>query len=367
MPDPFRADVVGSLLRPEWLKAARVEWEAGRMPIREFKALEDRAVDEAVELQESCGLDVVTDGEMRRFIYTGSFTEVVEGITMAPSATFHWYGDAPDDHIEFQNRLSVTSKLRRRRSMANEEYSYARALTPLPVKATLPSPLVLVNWWSPDHSSAAYGDLFEAMEAAAEIIREEIRDLVDMGCPYIQIDAPEVAVLVDERQHGHYRSQGIEPERFLTDGIDLCNSIVVGGDCAYGFHLCRGNNEGRWLSAGGYETISKQVFSRLPDYDRFLLEYDTPRAGSLEAIADVPDDKVVVLGLVSSKRKELEPVDELLRRIEDAARVFPREQLAISTQCGFASSSLGNPGTIDGERAKLTRVVEVARRAWDDR
>ncbi len=365
MPDPFRADVVGSLLRPDYLKSARAEWEATRMATPEFKRLEDQAVKEVVALQQTCGLDVISDGEMRRFIYTGSFTEVVEGISLAPSATFHWFGEKPGDDFDFQNRLSVTSTLRRRRSMANEEYSFTRALTDLPVKVTLPSPLVLVNWWNPEHSGAVYGDLFEAMEAAAEILREEIADLVAMGCPYIQIDAPEVAVLVDQRQHDYYRSQGIEPERFLTDGIDLCNSLAVDGDATYGFHLCRGNNEGYWLAAGGYETISKQVFSRLPAYDRFLLEYDSPRAGSLEAIADVPDDKVVVLGLISTKRNELEPMQELLGRIDEAARVFPREQLAVSTQCGFASSSLGNPISIDTERAKLTLVGELARRGWE--
>lgn len=366
MTNMFRADVVGSLLRPEYLKKARVEWEADQLPLRDFKALEDQAVNEAVELQEECGLDVITDGEMRRFIYTGSFTEVVEGISFAPSATFHWYGDEPGDHIEFQNRLSVTSKLRRRRSLANEEYSYTRARTSLPVKASLPSPLVLVNWWSPEHSTAAYGDLFEAMEAAAEILREEVRDLVELGCPYIQIDAPEVAVLVDPRQHDYYRSQGIEPERFLTDGIDLINTLPAGGDCAYGFHLCRGNNEGRWMSAGGYETISKEVFGRLPAFDRFLLEYDTPRAGSLGAISDIPDDKVVVLGLISSKTAEPEPIETLLARIDEASEAFPRAQLAVSTQCGFASSSLGNPLSIDAERGKLRLVSEVARRVWDD-
>jgi 5-methyltetrahydropteroyltriglutamate--homocysteine methyltransferase len=365
MPDPFRADVVGSLLRPDYLKSARVEWEAERMPTPEFKRLEDRAVQEVVALQEDCGLDVINDGEMRRFIYTGSFTEVVEGISFAPSGTLHWFGEKPEDDFDFQNRLSVTSKLRRRRSMANEEYSFTRALTDLPVKVTLPSPLVLVNWWNPEHSTAVYGDLFEAMEAAAEILREEIVDLVAMGCPYIQIDAPEVAVLVDQRQHDYYRSQGIEPERFLTDGIDLCNSLVVEGETTYGFHLCRGNNVGYWMAAGGYETISKQVFSRLPDYDRFLLEYDSPRAGSLDAIADVPDDKVVVLGLISTKKSELESIDALLERVDQAARVFPRDQLAVSTQCGFASSSLGNPISVETERAKLALVAEVARRGWE--
>jgi 5-methyltetrahydropteroyltriglutamate--homocysteine methyltransferase len=360
----YRADVVGSMLRPEQLKAARAAHMEGNISDAELKRLEDDAVDDAIAVQEQAGLDVVTDGEMRRFLFVGSLTEVVDGITPAPSATFHWYGDEPDDHITFENALCVTGKLSKRRDLAVEEYEYAIAKATKPVKVTLPSPMMLTNFWHPERSREAYDSLFDVFVDAAEILREEIGKLVALGCPYIQIDAPEVGVLVDERQHAFYRSQGVSPERALTDGIDLLNTLPDGSDTVFGFHLCRGNNEGRWMSAGGYEAISKRVFSRASNYDRFLLEYDSPRAGSLDAIADVPDDKVVVLGLVSTKRSELEPVDTLLGRIEQAASVFPREQLAVSTQCGFASSSLGNPISFDVQRQKLELVGELARRAW---
>lgn len=366
MPDRFRADVVGSLLRPEELKAARAKHMEGALGDEELRRLEDAAVDDAIALQETVGLDVVTDGEMRRFLFAGTLTEVVDGITPAPSATFHWYGDQPDDQITFENALCVTDKLRKRRDLAVEEYEYASQRAAAPVKVTLPSPMMLVNFWHPERSREAYDELFDAFIDAADIIREEIRQLIARGCQYIQIDAPEVGVLVDERQHEFFKSQGLSVERVLTDGIDLLNTLPVDGDVEYGFHLCRGNNEGRWMSAGGYEAISKQVFPRATRYDRFLLEYDTPRAGSLEVIADIPDDKIVVLGLISTKHTELESVDEVLGRVEQAAKVFPRDQLTVSTQCGFASSSLGNPMSMDVERQKLELVVQVARRGWDD-
>jgi 5-methyltetrahydropteroyltriglutamate--homocysteine methyltransferase len=366
--DTVRADVLGSMLRPQNLLDARSSWEQSRLPTKELKRLEDQAVNEVVALQETVGVDVVTDGEMRRAVFTGTLTEGVDGIGAVPSAKFNWrVDDDPTQTIEFENPVCVTGRLRRRHSLATEEYAYARARTDKPVKVTLSSPMMLVNFWHPEHSRAAYANIFEAFEDGAEVIREEIRDLVAMGCPYIQIDAPEVAVLVDERQHDFYRSQGAIPEQVLSEGIDLLNTLPVdGGDTVFGFHMCRGNGYGMWLAEGGYEAIAKQVFPRASRYDRFLLEYDSPRAGSLDAIAHVPEDKVVVLGLISTKRGALEPLPTLLERIDQAAAVFPREQLAVSTQCGFASGAAGNPVTTEDQRRKLELVVEVARRAWPD-
>jgi 5-methyltetrahydropteroyltriglutamate--homocysteine methyltransferase len=357
-----RADTVGSMLRPEELKRARAEFEAGTIARAELKRIEDHAVDEVIALQERAGLDVVTDGEMRRTSFIGPLSDVVEGVSLVPGAVVDWHDE---QGAKPTHQPAVTTRLRPRRSLAIEEYAYARARAGKPVKVTLPSPLMLALLWSPEHSTAAYDDPFECFADAAEIINGEARALVELGCTYIQVDAPELATLVDPSQREFYASIGIPPERLLGEGIDLLNDMVAGLDARLGIHLCRGNNAGKWMSEGGYDEISKQVFPRATNYDVFLLEYDDlEREGGFEPLADVPDDKVVVLGLVSTKTAELESPDVLLAEIDEAARHFPREQLALSPQCGFASVLAGNPVPYEIQEPKLRLVAEVAQRAW---
>jgi 5-methyltetrahydropteroyltriglutamate--homocysteine methyltransferase len=234
----------------------------------------------------------------------------------------------------------------------------------MPVKATIPSPLMLSLVWNPERSPRVYRDPFELFEDATRLVREEAEELARRGCRYIQIDAPELATLVDERQWPLYESIGAPPERLLTEGVDLLNTIPGIDGVTFGLHLCRGNNAGLWMSEGGYEKISRDVFSRATRYDTYLLEYDDYRSGSFEPLADVADDKVVVLGLVSSKKRELEDPEVLVARVEEAARFVPRDQLALSTQCGFASIMFGNQISEEDERAKLGLVAEVAHRLW---
>ena len=361
----YRAENIGSLLRPAYLKEARTAWEAGRLSTIDFKRLEDRAVDEGIALQEAAGLEILTDGEMRRFVFTGTLTEAVEGITATPSLSYHWHGQKPEDELDFRLPTCVTGKIRRRRSLATEEFAYARGKTQKPLKMTLPSPLVLALWWSPEHSMPAYKDPFELFADAVDILRQEARELAGLGCQYIQIDAPEIATLVDESQRrGTYQARGISPERMLGEGIDMLNAVADVPGITFGLHLCRGNNAGHWMSQGGYEFISKQVFKGATKYDIFLLEYDDWRSGSFEPLADIPRDKIVALGLVSSKKNEVEPADGIIARINEASRYFPREQLALSAQCGFASVMMGNPVTEATQEAKLRLVVDVARRVW---
>ena len=194
----YRAEVIGSMLRPSYLKEARAAFEQGKLPAHDFKRVEDRAVDQVIALQEGTGVDVVTDGEMRRFLFMGPITETVEGIELVEhDSAMPW--SSPEGDLEWTSPAAVTSKLRKVRSMVTEEYSYARARARLPLKVTVPSPLVLYGFWSPKHSTAAYGDPFEMFADAAEVGRSEIQELVTLGCEYIQVDAPELATLVDHR------------------------------------------------------------------------------------------------------------------------------------------------------------------------
>src|SRR5437867_1680382 len=328
----YRAEVIGSLLRPAYLKEARQVWEAGTLPTSEFKRLEDRAVNEAIDLQEAVGLDIVTDGEMRRFLFTGTLTEAIDGISQTPVATvMHWHGQTPEEEMEFQFPVSVTGKIRRRRSLATEEFAYARGKTSKPLKMTLPSPLILGASWSPEYSAATYPDPFTLFADAVDILRQEVRELADLGCQYIQIDAPELTGLIDQSQRrAFYEARGISPDRMLSEGIAMINAVADAPGITFGLHLCRGNNQGRWLSQGGYETIAKRVFQRATNYDVFLLEYDDWRSGSFAPLADIPRDKTVVLGLVSTKKNAVEPAEGIVARIEEASRYFPREHLALS-------------------------------------
>jgi 5-methyltetrahydropteroyltriglutamate--homocysteine methyltransferase len=360
----FRAEVIGSLLRPSYLKEGRAAFEQGDISARDLKRLEDRAVDQVIAMQEGAGVDVVSDGEMRRFLFMGPITETVEGIEFVEHDSAMPWSTAEGD-VDWLPPAAVTSKLRKRRSMVTEEYSYARARARLPLKVTVPSPLVLYGLWSPRHSTAAYSDPFEMFADAAEVGRSEIQELVSLGCEDIQVDAPELATLVDPRVRDWAESLGFGAERMLTEGIDLINGMVAGvSGVRLGLHLCRGNNAGMWMASGGYDYIARALFGRATAFDAFFLEYDDARSGSFEPLSGAPDDKQVVLGLVSSKTPALETTEELRARIEEAARFFPREQLGLSTQCGFASIAAGNPlGEADEER-KLRLVAETAHAAW---
>ncbi|MGE0824745.1 MAG: cobalamin-independent methionine synthase II family protein [Candidatus Binatia bacterium] len=361
----YRAETIGSLLRPNVLQEARTAWMKGTLPTHEFKRVEDRAVDAAVALQERVGLNVVTDGEMRRLVFTGTLTEAIDGLSSVPTPTWHWHGDKPEDELDFHLPVCVTGKIRRRRSLATEEFAYVRGQTERAVKMTLPSPLMLSLFWSPEHSTAAYRDPFALFADAVDILREEVRELATLGCRYIQIDAPEIATLVDNVQRQRtYVARGVSPERMLGEGIDMLNALVDAPGVTFGLHFCKGNNAGHWMSQGGYETISQQVFQRATKYDIFLLEYDDERSGSFEALHDIPQDKIAVLGLISTKRNDIESADALLARINEASQFFPREQLALSTQCGFASVFKGNPISEAAQEAKLRLVVNVAQQVW---
>ena len=366
-----RAENVGSLLRPEWLKTARAQRAAGEISVADFKLIEDRAADEALRLYEDVGLDVVTDGEQRRSNFFSTLTEVVEGL--GPSTTIaapemHWHGDAAfrstDD--SFPLPAAVVAPMRRVRSLASEEFVYARARTRKPLKATLPSPLCLVALWSSEHSRDAYPEPLDLVAASLAILRDEVRELVAVGCTDVQIDAPELGALVDPAMREWYATAvGVDPDRMLSEGVDLINELAkTDPDVRFGIHVCRGNNEGRFLASGGYDPIAERVFPRLAAYDYFMLEYDDDRSGGFEPLRHVPETATVVLGLISTKNPALEADEVVRQRIDEAARIVPMERLALSTQCGFASSADGNPLTEAEQTEKLRLVSRVAHACW---
>src|SRR6266536_2305739 len=363
-----RSDVVGSLLRPPWLLEARERFTVGELTARELKAVEDHAVDEATSLHEDAGVEVVTDGEMRRLSFQRQLPAAVEGLSDWDLDAFlwgEWHGDdeVGDRAIE-RPELAVIGKLRRRRSLCSEEFAYTRGRTDRVLKVTLPSPSLFANFWDPRRAPREYPTLEDFLVDVAEILREEADELEAMGATYLQLDAPHYTMVLDPSYRDFYASRGWPTERWLELGVDLDNRVI--GDrpgVTFGFHLCRGNQASRWLVEGGYEAVAEQLFGSIRAR-RLLLEYDDPRSGSFEALSRVPAETWVVLGLVTTKRPDLESVDDLARRVDAASHCVPLERLAISSQCGFATSVLGNALTIDDERAKLGVIAEAARKVW---
>ena len=362
-----RTDVVGSLLRPPELLDARERFARGELTPPEFKRIEDAAVDAALRLQEEAGLDVVTDGEMRRLSFQSQLPAAVEGCSDWDLDAFlwgEWHGDEVGDLAVERPPLAVVEKLRRKRFLSAEELTYARGRTDRVLKVTLPSPSLFSSFWDPERSADAYPSLEAFLGDVAEILREEVDELVRLGATYIQIDAPHYPMLLDPRYRDFYASRGWPAERWIELGTELDN--LVFGDhpqVTFGFHLCRGNQASRWLVEGGYDWLGEQLFPRVRA-QRLLLEYDDARSGSFEPLLAVPEDKLVVLGLVTTKTGRHETVEELSRRLEEASAFVPLDRLALSPQCGFATSILGNALSPYDQRAKLETIVETANAVW---
>jgi 5-methyltetrahydropteroyltriglutamate--homocysteine methyltransferase len=362
-------DVVGSLLRPVALLKARDDWAARRLSHSQFKSIEDRAVDEAVSLQEAAGLDIVTDGEMRRLSFQSQMTEAVDGFGPWNINAFlwgHWHGDGAvgERRRERPADLGVVSRLVRKRHLAAEEFVYLRGRTSRIPKVTLPSPSLFVNFWSPERSRSAYASVEHFLADVVAILRDEVAELVRLGATYIQLDAPHYPLLLAPETRTFYESRGWTLDQWLSRGIELDNAVMAGfPEVTFAIHLCRGNQEGRWLVEGDYEPIARPIFQRIAA-TRLLLEYDDDRSGSFAPLRHVPDDKFVVLGLISTKRPQTEEPEDLIRRITEASRFVSLDRLALSPQCGFASSIVGNDLSFEDERHKLETLCETARRIW---
>jgi 5-methyltetrahydropteroyltriglutamate--homocysteine methyltransferase len=368
-----RVEHVGSLLRPDYLLEAREAQARGSLGQAAFKAAEDRAVREAVALQEDVGLTVINDGEMRRDSFQAELTAACDGFAGVSLDAWLWgdwhSSEVGDASIGRPEELAVVAPLRKRRNLAAEEFTYVRACTGqeagrqrggLDIKVTLPSPTLFANLWSPDRSGGAYPTLDAFMADVVDVLRDEVAELVRLGCGYIQLDAPHYPLLIDPTWRAFYEARGWPLERWLSYGIELDNAVIEAGSPAtFGFHLCRGNQLSRWLVAGGYEPIAGPIFGGVRA-DRLLLEYDDERSGTFDPLALVPDDKVVVLGLVTTKTSRVETADAVTARIRQAAKRVDAERLALSPQCGFATSAAGNAITGEAQRAKLALLVDVA-------
>ena len=364
MPVTARVEHVGSLLRPPFLRQARAASAAGEITPGQLKAAEDRAVRETVGWQEEIGLPVVTDGELRRESFQAELTAACDGFAgVSPDAWLwgDWHSaEEGDSSTPRPPGLAVVAPVRKRRNLAAEEFTFLRAVSSAQAKVTLPSPSLFANLWSPELSAGAYRDLDAFLADVTDVLRDEVRELVRLGCDYIQLDAPHYPLLLDPGWRAFYEERGWPLRRWLSYGIELDNAVIEAGRPAtFGFHLCRGNQLGRWLVAGGYEPIAGPVFGRVRA-DRLLLEYDDERSGGFDPLRLVPDDKVVVLGLVTTKTSRLERAGDLAARLAQARSLVGAERLAVSPQCGFATSVGGNPVTPAAQRDKLALLVRVA-------
>jgi len=374
----IRTDIVGSLLRPPGLKDARIAFDEGKIDAAQFRAAEDAAVESAVRLQESVGLDVISDGEMRRLNFQDSFGAAVEGYD-AKHSTLKVYerrveGSAPLQRWDVQqlhdvgtavsHRRPAKARLKLARNVPLDEYNAVRKIAKTPAKVSLIGPDRISQRFDHQASKAVYKDMDDFVADVVAIERAIVDSLVAAGCRYIHIDAPGFTAYVDQPSLAQMRGRGENPEVNFARSLKAEAAVVANlGEVASGIHLCRGNQRSMWHREGSYDAIAERLFNELP-HDRFMLEYDSPRAGSFAPLRFVPKGRVVVLGLVSTKVPEMETVDGLKRRIDEAARHLPLDQLAISPQCGFASDVVGNLLSPDDQKRKLELVVETARQVW---
>ena len=360
MRPPFRADHVGSLLRPAELRKAR----ADKSP--RLKEIEDREIRRAVAMQEAAGLRSVTDGEFRRAFWHVDFLTGFDGIVATQgqyALKFHGEGGAES---ETRSMMVVNKKVRRTRPIMLEPFKFLQGETSKTAKLCIPAPTYLhMRGGRKVLDAKAYPDMEEFWSDIARAYREEIRDLVAAGCTYLQIDDVSFACLCDEGIRAQVRRDGEDPARLPSKYAQVINSLLAErpSTLAVTLHTCRGNHASMWMASGGYDAVAEAVFGEA-QVDGFFLEYDTERAGGFEPLRFVPKGKRVVLGLISTKTPRLESRDQLKRRIAAASKYVPLENLCISPQCGFASSEVGNRLGEDDQRRKLELVVEVAREVW---
>ncbi|HUC50576.1 MAG TPA: 5-methyltetrahydropteroyltriglutamate--homocysteine S-methyltransferase [Xanthobacteraceae bacterium] len=364
---PFRADHIGSLLRPAELRQAFRRFHAGDLDGETFRRIQDESIRAAVERQAAVGLQMVTDGEFRRASYWGRFVERTTGFEIRTAA--YKFRDEQGHEMAFTTP-HASGKLSRVRELAVDEFAFLREATKsasnITPKITLPAPSTM-HFYAGRHFAdpKIYADATGFFADLALIYQQELDALIEAGCRYVQFDEVAIAMLCDEKLRAQARSEGQDPDALVDLYIEAINEAVAHcpRDIAVGVHVCRGNFKGHYLSEGGYESVAERFFAGVKA-THFLLEYDTKRAGDFAPLRFVPGDKSVVLGLISSKTPALEAVDDLRRGIDEAARHIDLGRLAIGPQCGFASTVAGNPVTEADQWKKLARAVEVAAAVW---
>lgn len=361
----IRADVVGSLLRPKKLLDAQILLKNGKISPADLTIAEDIAIRQAVATQERTGVDVLTDGEMRRPVFCHNFVNAVEGFRWdIPGNTVIWF-DMKGNKIVDPVTVGVVTKIKKIHDISVDEFSFLRAITEKQTKVTIPSPTMMSYFFVPGISDKVYttGDKF--LDDVTYILKDAVTQLEKIGVTYIQVDAPEFGMLLDPIQRDWFTHKGFNPDALVSDGVRRINEVLSGFSGLKALHICRGNDKNRFMARGGYETIAQTVFKKA-EVDRLLLEFDSDRAGDFSPLRFVPHDKVIVLGLITTKSPVLEQPETVIQRIKEASTIIPIDRLAISTQCGFASVAKGNNLTFADQEAKLRLVSKIARHVWNE-
>jgi methionine synthase II (cobalamin-independent) len=366
---PFRANHVGSLLRPPELRQAREKHERGEISAAELRQVEDHCIRDVVKMQEDVGMQGITDGEFRRTLWHADFLRQIEGVKVvegvSPEAAKHFQN--PDADVQRSpTQFVVTGKLRHGHGIEVENFNFLASVTKQTAKQCIPSPSLLhFRTGRTGVDKAAYPDMADFFADLAAVFRQEIAQLAAAGCTYLEIDDVNFAYLCDPKMREGVKKIGEDPDKLPSLYANLINECIKErpANMSVCTHLCRGNFRSAWVAEGGYDPVAEVLFNELK-VDGYFLEFDTPRAGNFAPLRYMPKGKKLVLGLVSSKSGELEKPDDLKRRIDEASRLVPLDQLGISPQCGFSSTVLGNKLTIDDQIAKLQLVVQVAKDVW---
>jgi 5-methyltetrahydropteroyltriglutamate--homocysteine methyltransferase len=363
---PFRADHVGSFMRPERLRQARQDYLAGKLDRATLKPIEDECIRDIVAFQENLGLSAVTDGEFRRSSWRDSFMDALEGFSTERMEADFAFRNARGDANKARPVPEVVSRLKRARGVATDEFAFLKSITKATPKLTLPSPSAL-HFFRGDRTirNGVYASVDAFFDDVARIYREEIAELGRLGCTYLQIDEVPLALLCDDDIRDTVKARGENADRLISDYIAAVNGALRDRPAGMTIcmHLCRGNAPGAWIGKGGYAPVAKRLFNEVA-VDGFFLEYDTERAGDFDPLRHMPAEKTVVLGLVSTKTPQLETADGLKRRLDDAAKRVPAERLCLSPQCGFSSGFARSALTLDDARAKLQLILDVAAEYW---
>jgi 5-methyltetrahydropteroyltriglutamate--homocysteine methyltransferase len=370
MAQHFNADQVGSFLRPVGVKEARIKFHAGEIDADVLAFVEDAAIRGALDRQQAAGVDVYSDGEFRRSGFQWDLIEAVEGYvdTDQPVVNRMWQGGGDEQPVQQGTSQAVGAKLKQTRRLTEAQTEFMKDNAPGAFKMTVPSANQFPTLgFQPGLTDKFYANRSELLWDIAAIIKAEVTALAAEGVPYIQIDAPRYAYYVDPKWRQHLVELGEDPDKLLDEAVAadaFCFAAATGSGALTALHVCRGNNQSMWYAQGGYEPIAEKLFGQIK-VDRLLLEYDTDRAGTFDPLRFVRPETDVVLGLVSTKDPTLEKQDDLLRRIDEASKFVPLERLALSPQCGFASTEAGNALTEDEQWRKIELVVETARKVWD--
>lgn len=368
---PFRADHVGSLLRPQELLQARERRQTGEISAAALRQIEDRCIRDVVKMQEDIGLESITDGEYRRTIWHADFLRQINGVIVkegvaAQSGVTRKFQSGDEEIERTPTRFEITRGLNRSHGIETDNFKYLASVTNRTPKLCIPSPTILHMRGGRDAiDKHAYPDMEDFYADLAQVYREEIRGLADLGCTYLQLDDPNLAYLCDEKMREGVRHIGEDPNKLPRTYARLINECIKDrpDNMTVCMHICRGNFRSAWAAEGGYDPVAEILFNEFK-LDGFFLEYDSPRAGSFSPLRFVPSDKKIVLGLVTTKTGDLEKAEDIQRRIDEASRYVSLEQLSLSPQCGFSSTVLGNNITVEAELAKLALVVNVAHKVW---